>query len=791
MGDTELRVVYDESGANALRRANTQVASSFGSVEKGLGGLVGKGGMLAIAGNQFLELAGKATQAGEAIFDFAKAGAQFADLEASFERMGGSAKELDDIRNALNKTVDKGTILQLRNLANTMGVAGEAFVNYARIAKLASTATGQDIDFLFNSLIVGGVRESAKILDNAGIQIKNFEQQVSAALEKMGTSVDEATQQQRSLAVSTVVSQNASALATIESLDSQADGYAQLEAAIQDTKLELGKALSEFLRSTGILDGVKGALADAQEWWEHNRDEIETLTGAAMKLIEVGLEPTIELLGLAAEALVALADVIDIAATGVKELADFMRADLGETVDKLFITDMPFATEQVRNLTVALREQIAVIQQLAKQSRDKTETEAEATTELERQNKIIGEANASYVGLNNLLRQTEGDLSAVGRAITQNAGGTEQALDQLETQMLNVEDANALLRDALDEEQGKYLKNTAKIDEYRAAILRNEKQLDVMHELYSTVVDDQLALTETTDASTSATKRQTQAYAEQWEILKALRGGGAQGTAGGEQGLAFAGRVDALDFGTGLEIKGGQAFSAGSAPQAALRQGSLQDTQNLALQEQIDLQKEFAAALQQVRGEFSSMPPAVQAFGAALSELGDQSEKIAKATESESGAFLTLASVGLAAGRQAAAAAIKNDRARSAVKGGFYSAESLAAFAAQNYPQGIAYGAAAAAHFAVAAGAGSSGGGKSSRTQAAPTRTQPTPLSRPIGRDRGQPVGGGVTNILNITFPNEAAIREVMRSMNRTAARNMGVGLDSRLTDQARQRGYW
>ena len=61
--------------------------------------------------NQLAELTGKVIEAGKAVFDFAKQGAQLADLRKSFKALGGSSAELGRLRDAVNGSISDAQLI--------------------------------------------------------------------------------------------------------------------------------------------------------------------------------------------------------------------------------------------------------------------------------------------------------------------------------------------------------------------------------------------------------------------------------------------------------------------------------------------------------------------------------------------------------------------------------------------------------------------------------------------------------------------------------------------------------
>ncbi len=85
-----------------------------------------------------------------------------------FRAMGG---DINVARNAVGGMVSDAELLKKANLAETMGISSEAFQKLAQISTAAAAKTGQEVGFMFDSIITGTARQSKMILDNLGIMV--------------------------------------------------------------------------------------------------------------------------------------------------------------------------------------------------------------------------------------------------------------------------------------------------------------------------------------------------------------------------------------------------------------------------------------------------------------------------------------------------------------------------------------------------------------------------------------------------------------------------------------------
>lgn len=142
--------------------------------------------------------------AGGAAVKLALDASKYDSIRDSFESMaqgmGVSAEELERrVGEASGGTLDRMTILQNATRALSLIGAGAFndfgadFAKAAELVKKASRATGQDVNFLFDSFVMGIGRRSPLILDNLGITIDmtQAEKDYAASIGKTAGSLTE------------------------------------------------------------------------------------------------------------------------------------------------------------------------------------------------------------------------------------------------------------------------------------------------------------------------------------------------------------------------------------------------------------------------------------------------------------------------------------------------------------------------------------------------------------------------------------------------------------------------
>lgn len=175
-------------------------------------------------------------------------------VERAFAKIG-SPELLQGLRNATNGTVTDLVLMQSAVKASNFKIPLDQLGSLLKYAQMQARATGQDVDYLVESLITGIGRKSVLVLDN--LQISAVELR-----EKLGNvSLETATVGQVAEAVGTIASASfakmgAQALTT-------ADEIAQMETAWTNFKTSLGGTIISALRP--IAQAMQLVSVDAQK----------------------------------------------------------------------------------------------------------------------------------------------------------------------------------------------------------------------------------------------------------------------------------------------------------------------------------------------------------------------------------------------------------------------------------------------------------------------------------------------------------------------------------------------
>jgi len=260
--DYSLRIVVD-----ADDRASRTLTGLRGTLAE-LGGHFQTLGTVALGG--LGALAGAAAGAGAAIAKLAVDAAPLESVRGAFVGLAESAGVGADEMLAALERGSAGMVSQrdlMLSFNRAAQLVGEDFAvqlpDAMQYLSKAAAATGQDMDYMLNSLVVGVGRLSPMILDNLCIQV-SLEEATARAAEKFGVQADELSKSQLQAGMMAVVMEklreNTAAMPDVTGTAST--GLAQLRATFQNAKDTIGAqfvpALAEVLNAAMPL--AQGAL---------------------------------------------------------------------------------------------------------------------------------------------------------------------------------------------------------------------------------------------------------------------------------------------------------------------------------------------------------------------------------------------------------------------------------------------------------------------------------------------------------------------------------------------------
>lgn len=238
--------------------------------------------------------------------------------------MGIDAKEFErSVSRATGGQIDNLTILQsaTRGLSligkDAFNDFGEDFVKMAELSKKAARATGQDVDFMFESLVLGIARESKMILDNLGVNVDIIAAKDEYA-KSLGKTRGELTQSEEKHAVL-----NKAMLQledTFGNVAISAGGFGgawqELTTLITNARIEIGQELeptfAELTKSLTrmsreVLPDIIRYLRSAVEWFANLSPEVQKMAIAGVAAL-AALGPLLLVLSTMVTSLVALAN---------------------------------------------------------------------------------------------------------------------------------------------------------------------------------------------------------------------------------------------------------------------------------------------------------------------------------------------------------------------------------------------------------------------------------------------------------------------------------------------------
>lgn len=189
----------------------------------------------------------------KALSDSVQQAARVEGLRTAFEGVADSAEDmLAQLRKGSMGMVEDAKLMENYNLAAQL--VSKTFADQLPqamqyLSKVAS-ATGQDMDYMMNSLVRGVGRLSPMILDNLAIQV-DLSESYEAYADSIGKSVDELTREEQQTAVMNQVmiklAQNTAAMPDVT--DTAAASFASLRTVMANLRTQIDKAFLPIAKS--------------------------------------------------------------------------------------------------------------------------------------------------------------------------------------------------------------------------------------------------------------------------------------------------------------------------------------------------------------------------------------------------------------------------------------------------------------------------------------------------------------------------------------------------------------
>jgi phage-related protein len=281
-----------------VKGMSSSVTSAMESAKKGSYAFAGALTAIGVASVNFGLIGGKYSSVRDAFGSMTK------DMEVdvdSFQRKvaDASGNQIDNFKILSNATKALSLIGK-----DAFGNFGDDFEKMAMLSKKAARATGQDVDYMFDSLVTGIARESKLILDNLGITI-DIEDAKAKYAESLGKSSDQLTISEEKTAVLNETMrhlENTYGAVAISSGGFSGE-WQKLTTTLQNARIEIGQALEPALTSIAkaIQPLITSALPLLVDFINNLSETLPILAGAILG----GLTPALYAAATGAWALIA------------------------------------------------------------------------------------------------------------------------------------------------------------------------------------------------------------------------------------------------------------------------------------------------------------------------------------------------------------------------------------------------------------------------------------------------------------------------------------------------------
>lgn len=169
-------------------------------------------------------------------------------VTGAFMRLPNALKVMDDLKQATGNTVSELNLMKAAVQASNFQIPIENLASLFKFATLRAQQTGQSVDYLVQSIILGIGRKSPLILDNLGISAVRLREKLK------GVSAEAATVGDVAKVVGDIASEELQNMAGFS--DNAATKMQRLSASWDNLKVSMGKAVN----SGGVLADVFDAL---------------------------------------------------------------------------------------------------------------------------------------------------------------------------------------------------------------------------------------------------------------------------------------------------------------------------------------------------------------------------------------------------------------------------------------------------------------------------------------------------------------------------------------------------
>ena len=188
-------------------------------------------------------------------------------VKIAFDRLNDPSL-LDNLRKATHGTVDDLTLMQQVVKFKDFNLPVEQLGTYLAYAQQKAKDTGQDINYLVDSIVTGLGRQSPQILDNLGLSAKQISEEAKKSGDFFG-------------AVAKIVEENMAAAG--DYVETTSDRAARANAELKNAQMELGQALLEMKEAgASALGSLQTKTIQLLTWVVKHRGALLQLAAAAL-----------------------------------------------------------------------------------------------------------------------------------------------------------------------------------------------------------------------------------------------------------------------------------------------------------------------------------------------------------------------------------------------------------------------------------------------------------------------------------------------------------------------------
>jgi len=234
LSDLFVKLRLDNKQYNSELKESGKKTSTFGKGISKIGGLIAGAfavGQIVSFGKELLELGGVAE-----------------GVRAAFNRIGDD-KLLNDMKLAVAGTVSELELMKRAVMAHNFKIPVEQLATLFKFATKRAQETGESVDYLVNSIVLGIGRKSPLILDNLGISAVELRQKLEG-VGHAGSTVGDVAKAVGEIAAESMAESG-------EIIDTNAIKVAALKAQWEDFKLALAEDPVISDKASNFLDATK------------------------------------------------------------------------------------------------------------------------------------------------------------------------------------------------------------------------------------------------------------------------------------------------------------------------------------------------------------------------------------------------------------------------------------------------------------------------------------------------------------------------------------------------------